>query len=126
MDLPRESVRSREPRDEVLEAGLVTRVFGNELGEGVFEPKAREDTRSSMTCEERESGCVDNRRARVARTWTDDVEHVQALLRDEAVKMGVDDNETWARSPGAKVTRLKVFRRNRALEEDVVFQEDHG
>lgn len=69
---------------------------------------------------------IDNATARVARTWPDDVKHFQVLLCDQAIKMGVYEGETWARSPVSKETRLDVVRCNGTFEEDIVLQEDHG
>lgn len=57
---------------------------------------------------------------------TDNVEQINVVLDDEAVKVGVDENETRACSPVAEEAVLDIFVGDLAFDEDIVFEEDHG
>lgn len=103
---PGEPARRAEPRDELREALAVARVRGPERRERVLEPEARQDRGRAVP-------------------GPDDVQHVRARAAHEAVRVRVDERETGAGAPVAQQARLDVVRRERALEEDVVLEEDH-
>jgi hypothetical protein len=48
------------------------------------------------------------------------------VFNDEAVEVGVDEDESWACSPVAQETRLDVPELNLAVKESVPVEENHG
>ena len=55
---------------------------------------------------------------------TDDVDHVQVALPDEAVPVNVEEVEAWRGAPMAKEPRLDVVEGERALKERIVLEVD--
>lgn len=81
--VPRETTRSAETRNQIVQALLVTRVAWPECRERFLEPEARQYTGSTMT-------------------GANNVERVDVSVADNPVHMGIDKNKPRAGPPVSK------------------------
>ena len=98
--MARDAARKRELLAQLLHSGFVLA-----------------DVRIDLAVAALEVGVGNQRRAAVARTG--DVEHVQIVLNDDAVQVGVDEVLTRRRAPVADHQRLDVLERERLAQQGV-------
>ena len=91
--------------EQALDAVAILLDVRIDLGVGAFEIRVRNEARAAVS-------------------GTDDVDHVQVALADQAVPVHVEKVEAGRGAPMAEQARLHVVERQRAFEQRIVFEID--